>query len=110
MRMRNRTIAAFLAISLSACAAGPPPTLDHFTGVPRELNEQGVSFGVGRVPGEDALTLQVHFKISSAGDEDGGPVTDAIWMDAATAAAPKGCTVKALTPTPEGGRKASYKC
>ena len=105
MRMRSQAIAAFLAISLSGCAAGPPSTLDHFTGVPRELSQQGISFGVGRVPGEDALTLQVHFKISATGEDEGGPVTDAIWMDAARAAAPK-----TLTPTPEGGRKASYQC
>ena len=84
---------------------GPDPP-----SIPRDLDRQGVSFGVGRVPGEDALTFQVHFKISSTGEDEGGPVTEDMWMDAAKAAAPAGCTVKSLAPTADGGRKASYDC
>ena len=101
-------IAAFLA--LSACASGGPSGFDNIASIPSTLDQQGVSFGIGRVPGEDALTLQVHFKISEADGEEAGPVTDQMWMDAARAAAPEGCTVKSLTPTADGGRKAAYQC
>jgi hypothetical protein len=108
--MNRFALSAIALVVLSGCAAGPPPTLDHFTGIPRELKEQGVSFGIGRVPGEDALTLQVHFRISATGEDETGPVTEEMWMNAARAAAPAGCVVKSLAPTPEGGRKAAYKC
>ena len=98
------------ALALAACESGPPTGFDNLTSIPRDLDRQGVSFGVGRVPGEDALTFQVHFKISSTGEDEGGPVTEDMWMDAAKAAAPAGCTVKSLAPTADGGRKASYDC
>ena len=69
-----------------------------------------MSFGVGYIPGErNAIALKVNFKISATGD-DAAPVTEEAWMEAAQKAAPKGCTVKALTPLPDGGRKAEYKC
>jgi hypothetical protein len=103
-------VAAMAILALGACESGPPSGFDDIASIPSELNEQGVSFGIGRVPGENALTLQVHFKISEADGAEAGPVTDEMWMKAAAAAAPAGCTVKRITPTEDGGRKAEYQC
>jgi hypothetical protein len=107
--MKRFVIAAGL-LALAACASGPPTGFDNIASIPSQIDQRGVSFGIGRIPGEDALALKVHFKISATGEEEGDPVTEADWMEAAKAAAPKGCTVKKLTPTEDGGRKAEYQC
>jgi hypothetical protein len=102
---------ALTLLALAGCASssGPAQTDFNLLTVPKELDARGISFNVGRVPGEDALTFGVKFKIASEGEEE-AELTEAAWMEAAQKAAPAGCTVASLTPTAEGGRKATYTC
>src|SRR3972149_4083795 len=107
----NSVLSAILALTLAACASSPGPSQPDFNllSVPKELEARGIGFTVGKVPGEDALTFGVKFKIASEGE--GEPeLTEEAWMEAAQKDAPAGCTVTSLTPTPEGGRKASDDC
>ena len=109
------TLMAVLGLLAAACSTDSSSGYDSgrqfdVTQLPHDLDARGVSFGIGGIPGErNTIALRVNFKISSTG-EDAAPVTEEAWLEAAQKAAPKGCTLKALTPLPDGGRKAEYKC
>ncbi len=95
-------------VALSACAAGPAPERsDRFDvmSMQRALDERGIGFGLARVPGEDAVLLQVRFRTS---DADGAP--DADPNAAAAAVAPEGCTVQSVEQQPDGAYKVAYAC
>jgi len=94
-----------LALALSACATQPARDRFDLVGIQRNLDARGIGFGVTRVPGEDALLLQVRFRTSEAGGE--AEVTP---EEAAAAAAPQGCTVAAVEPQSDGTYKARYAC
>lgn len=90
-------------VCLAACA-----TADPFADIARaqqRLDERGIGFGVTRVPGHDAFVFQLRFATSEAGDE---AITDP--AAAAEAAAPEGCSVRGVTPQPDGAYRVDYAC
>jgi len=101
---------AALTFAVAGCVGDEGGGSFDAMAVPRELSAEGVSFGVGPIAGEhNSMALSVHFALSDT-DANTPVVTDAIWMEAAQKAAPKGCKVASLTPLPNGSRKATYKC
>lgn len=103
-----RLVLAALALSvLSACASGAAPSRDRFDvlGMQRTLDDRGIGFGLTRVPGEDAVLLQLRFRGADAsGEADPDP------RAAAEAVAPDGCTVSAVDEQPDGTFKVTYAC
>lgn len=97
---------AFAAILLlSACATGSP--LNNISAMQQRLDQRGMGFGLTRVSGHDAVLFQVRFSTSATeGQEE---AVDP--MDAATAAAPPGCSVASIEPQQDGlSFKVEYDC
>ncbi len=95
-------------IALGACASSAPsPSRDRFDvmAMQRTLDERGIGFGLTRVPGEDAVMLQVRFRTSDASDE-----AEPDPRAAAQAVAPAGCTVDTVEEQPDGAVKVTYAC
>lgn len=88
---------------LGACAS-----LDPFNDVTRaqeRLDRRGLSFGVTRVPDQEAFLLQLRFTGVEAGGLDADP------MVAALAAAPQGCRVETITAREDGASyRVDYEC
>lgn len=105
--MRHWLVVFAAVMAVSGCAAGAArDSFDDVASLQRRLDERGMGFGLTRVPGEDALLLQVRFRTSS----DVGDETEATATEAAQAAAPAGCRVAAVIAQPDGTYKASYAC
>ncbi|MGE0829412.1 MAG: hypothetical protein AB7O04_08690 [Hyphomonadaceae bacterium] len=93
--------------ALSACASGGGRF--DIRDMQRRLDDRGIGFGITRVPGENAALFQIRFRTAEADDAADQPVTEADYRAAAEAAAPQGCRLNDLVPTPEG-MKAVYDC
>ena len=96
--------ASLALLFLAACATGPNP-FDDVARVQQRFDERGIGYGVTRVPGHDAYVFQVRFSTSDTASELN---TDA--RAAAEAAAPEGCSVRALTYQDDGSVRADYEC
>lgn len=100
--MKARWLAAL--VLLSACVSTDP--FGDVAGLQRRLDDRGMGFGVTRVPGHDALLLQVRFSTSSDGEELN---TDP--LAAAQAAAPEGCEVESVEAAEDGvSYRVEYAC
>ena len=100
-----RGIGALAALLLLVACATGPDRFDDVARVQQRFDERGIGFGVARVPGHDAYVFQVRFSTS---DTQTALNTDA--RAAAEAAAPEGCTVRALTYKEDGTVRADYEC
>lgn len=104
--MRLILIAFALSI-LSACASGAAPSRERFDvlGMQRTLDDRGIGFGLTRVPGEDAVLLQLRFRGADAGEE-----ADPDPRAAAEVVAPAGCSVGSIDEQADGTFKVIYAC
>jgi hypothetical protein len=104
--MKRLSAVLMLVLAAGGCVSQSP--FDDIAAFQRRLDDRGLGFGVTRVPGHDALVLQMRFSMSEAGEEAPG-ASDPV--AAAEAAAPPGCTVEKVEPQPDGvSYRVDYKC
>jgi hypothetical protein len=104
--MLTMVAAAFVAACASGGRGGLSRGFDDVAAMQRRLDDRGIGFGVTRVPGEDAILLQVRFRPA----DEVSDRTESTAADAAAAVAPSGCRVASVTAQPDGTYKAAYDC